>query len=112
MKKIVTKHFPFKGFVAINIFGILFIRKEYKNKINKIVINHENIHTEQMKELGYIFFYLWYFIEWLIRWSFSRDKFTHNAYRHISFEREAYDNESYLNYLEERESYEFIKYLN
>lgn len=42
MKIIYNKFIPFKGFVAINLFGILFVRKEYKSRINPIVINHEN----------------------------------------------------------------------
>ena len=58
MKIIYNKIIPFKGYLAINLFGIIFVRKEYKNYINKTIINHEQIHTEQMKELGYIFFYI------------------------------------------------------
>ena len=45
-------------------------------------------HTAQMKEMLYIFFYLWYVVEWIIR-LFMKG----NAYRNISFEREAYSNE-------------------
>lgn len=59
-----------------------------------------------MKEMGYIFFYIWYFIEWLIRLCISK-----NAYRSISFEREAFDNDQNLNYLDSRKSYYWIKYI-
>lgn len=30
MKIIYNKLIPFKGFIAINLFGIIFVRKEYK----------------------------------------------------------------------------------
>lgn len=35
---------PFKGFDAINLFGVIFARKEYGELSDK-VINHEKIHT-------------------------------------------------------------------
>jgi hypothetical protein len=60
--------------------------------------NHENIHTAQMKELGYIFFYILYFVEWLYRVVFH----TRTAYRGISFEREAYTHQYDYGYLEHR----------
>jgi hypothetical protein len=98
---------PFKGFHAINLFGTFFIRKEYEGKpVSKKSINHESIHTEQMKEMGYIFFYIWYFIEWLIQLCLHGS----NAYFWISFEREAYDNEKNYKYLNERKHYSWFKY--
>ena len=50
----------------MNLFGVLFVRWEKgkpKPTLSKYTINHESIHTKQMKELGYIFFYIWYVIE-------------------------------------------------
>lgn len=58
MKIIYNKLIPFKGFIGINLFGIIFVRKEYKKRLYRSVINHENIHTAQMKEMLYIFFYI------------------------------------------------------
>lgn len=116
MKIIYNKLIPFKNFIAINLFGTLFIREEYKHKINSdevlklFVLNHESIHTEQMKELGYIFFYIWYFIEWLIK-IFQYKFNTTEAYRNVSFEREAYANEKDVFYNDKREHYSFLKYL-
>lgn len=103
MKIIKNNIIPFSGYKAINLFGILFYKGTYpKDK----VINHEAIHTEQMKELLYIFFYLWYGIEYFIR------LFQHgNKYRSISFEREAYDNDSNLEYLKTRKRYAWFKYV-
>ena len=107
MKIIYNKWIPFKGFFAINLFGTYFIREEYKGlKISKRTLNHEAIHTEQMKELGYIFFYIWYFIEWLIQLCLH-GKY---AYYWISFEREAFDNESNYKYLNKRKRYNWFKY--
>lgn len=105
MKIIYNKVIPFRGFVAINLFGVLFVRKEYKGRINARTLNHEGIHTEQMKELLYLFFYLLYVLEWLVRLFM-----TGNAYRNISFEREAYSNETNIKYIKERKYFEFIKY--
>lgn len=107
MKIKYSKIIPFKGFYAINLFGTYFIREEYKGqKVPKTTLNHEAIHTEQMKELGYIFFYLWYFIEWLIQFCLHGKA----AYYWISFEREAYDNESNYKYLNRRKRYNWFKY--
>lgn len=106
MKIIYNNLIPFKGFVAINLFGILFARNEYKNKISDRIINHESIHTAQIKEMGYVFFYIWYLIEWLIRLFINFD-----AYRNISFEREAYINDDNLDYLKTRKRFSWLKYI-
>lgn len=107
MKIVYNKYIPFKGFFAINLFGTYFIREENKHiKVSKKTLNHEAIHTEQMKELGYIFFYIWYFIEWLIQLCLHGKA----AYYWISFEREAYDNESNYKYLNKRKRYNWFKY--
>lgn len=95
---------PVKGFRAINLFGILFVKKDAT--INDVVLNHERIHTAQMKEMLYVFFYLWYVAEWIIR-LFMKG----NAYRNISFEREAYYNQSYILYLQERRHFSWLSYL-
>ena len=81
-----NKLIPFKGFKAINLFGVIFVRKGAR--MTSTDFNHEAIHTAQMKELGYVFFYVLYVIEWLYRLCKSG-----NAYRNISFEREAYEND-------------------
>ena len=56
MKIVRNNIIPFKGFLAINLFGILFVRGD--SYISPQVINHEKIHTAQMRELLYIPFYL------------------------------------------------------
>lgn len=104
MKVIKNKYIPFKGFKAIMLFGIIFVRKECI--FNAINYNHENIHWKQCKELLIIGFYVWYLIEWIIR-LFMKG----NAYYNISFEREAYKNQHYKYYLEKRKLFSFLKYL-
>ena len=106
MKIIHTKHFPFGSYATINLFGILFTKQD---KLIPRDINHEKIHTAQMKEMGYIFFYLWYFIEYLIIRLFHRKQ--GNAYHDISFEEEAYTNQYNYSYLKNRKHYAWIKFI-
>ena len=61
MKIVYNNILPVKGFAAMNLFGIIFARNEYKPLARRIQ-NHEAIHTVQMKEMLYIFFYLWYLV--------------------------------------------------
>lgn len=106
MKIVINNIIPFKGFKCINLFGILFCRKQ----LDKIDINHETIHTKQMQEMLYIFFYLWYVVEYLIRLVIYRN--TKLAYKNISFEREAYQNQYNLDYLSNRKHYNWFNYLS
>lgn len=107
MKIIRNRILPFgKKYYAINLFGILFA----KGPCGAITINHERIHTAQMKELLFIPFYIFYILEWLIRLLQYRNSFT--AYRNISFEREAYDKESNPDYLSKRKPYSFLRYIH
>lgn len=108
MKIIYNKYLPIKGYSAINLFELIFARKECK-PLSDRTIRHETIHTRQMRELLYLFFYLWYGIEWIVRLIQYRN--TNDAYYNISFEREAYANDQDDTYLKRRELYAFIRYL-
>lgn len=103
MKVIRNRFLPIgKRYGAINLFGVLFVKRDMA--VTDRVLNHEKIHTMQMRELGYLGFYLLYVTEWLWRLIQTRgDAF--RAYQRISFEREAYDNDSDLNYLSRRRHY-------
>lgn len=101
MKIVYNSIIPFKGFLAINICGVLFVRKELKKALTEVDINHESIHTAQIKELFYIGFYLLYLIEWVVRLCQHRN--FKKAYRSISFEVEAYKYENDAEYLKTRE---------
>lgn len=108
MKIIRNNILPPHGFKAINLFGILFVRKNAS--IDEVTLNHEAIHTAQMKELLYVFFYILYLIDWLIGlvvYGFD----TKRAYREICFEKEAYENQEDLGYMEKRNLFNFLKYI-
>lgn len=104
MKVIYNNIIPFRGFTAMNLFGLIFARKECE-PLSKQTLKHEAIHTEQMKELLYIGFYLWYVVEWLVK-LFIYGK---EAYRNVSFEREAYQYAGYEGYLSIRKRYRWIQ---
>lgn len=108
MKIIYTKHFPSKGYAAINLLGVIFARKEF-NPLSYKISNHEAIHTAQMKELAYLIFYIWYGVEWIVR--LCQYQNTKQAYYNISFEREAYKHQYDLEYLKNRKLFSFKKYL-
>jgi hypothetical protein len=98
---IYNRFIPFKGFVAINLFGVIFYRKDAE--VRSHVINHEMIHTAQMMELLFIGFYLAYFVEWL----YHLIQYRNNdwAYHSISFEKEAMEHEYDFLYLTDRKHY-------
>ncbi len=99
--------FRFNKYIAITIWPVIFINKNYKN--DEILVNHEKIHLKQQIELLWLPFFIWYFIEFFIRLMQFRN--WNKAYRNISFEREAYQNEYNPNYLLTRKRFEFLKYL-
>lgn len=104
----ISKYIVPKGFVGITIFPFIFLKKKTL-KADKILINHEEIHLRQQAELLLIFFYLFYGLEWFIK--FLKHKNGYLAYRNLSFEREAYHHEKDLNYLKKRKLWAFLKYL-
>ena len=104
MKVVYNNLIPFKGYKAINLFGIVFAQKGAV--LTRKDLNHEAIHTAQMKEMLYLFFYVWYVMEWIVRLFMNG-----NAYRSISFEQEAYDNDGNLQNLSIRKPYCWTKYL-
>ena len=106
MKIIHTEHFPFGRYTTINLFGILFTKSK---KLSPQSINHEKIHTAQMKEMVYIFYYLWYCIEYFIVRFFHKKQ--NSSYHDISFEEEAHCNQYDYKYLSKRKHYAWIKYL-
>jgi beta-lactamase regulating signal transducer with metallopeptidase domain len=93
---------------GIALFPFILIRN-FEDKKNKILINHEKIHLRQQIEMLIIFFYIFYVIEYYY-WVFKL-KNGYHAYQRISFEREAYANEHDLNYLKKRKLWSFRKYL-
>lgn len=103
MTKIVhIKRIPISGgFYAINILGVIFST----GPLSPVDLNHERIHTVQQRELLFVFFYLWYVIEWAVLWLKYRDHV--KAYFHIRFEKEAYRHEADLTYLKHRRHFHY-----
>jgi len=96
---------PFSHFAAINLFGLLFVKRDAK--IDDVLLRHESIHSRQMRELAYVFFYLFYVAEWLGKlFIYGR-----RAYWNISFEREAYCCQHDPHYLQTRRRWAFFRYL-
>lgn len=105
MKVIPNSLIPFPGFLAVNLFGLVFVRrKEWDTMpaaIQRLTLQHEAIHTAQLLELWVLPFYIIYLSEW----------FGHlltdprHAYRRISFEEEAYAHEMDPDYLNNRQKF-------
>lgn len=103
MKIIYNGLIPAKRFVAMTVWPLLFVRKEFDNMEMPFVFNHERIHAAQQKELLLVGFYIIYLYEWIR--NLIRYKDSAKAYRMISFEAEAYLNEYDLNYLKRRKHF-------
>lgn len=96
---------PPRRFYAINLCGLIFTRS--KRNLTPQQLNHERIHTAQMRETLFLGFYLCYGVEWIIQ--FVRLRSAYQAYRHLHFEREAYAHDQDLNYLRKRTHYAWLK---
>jgi len=105
---IVSKYLIPKGYRGMTLYPFVIIRN-FLDKENKVLLNHEKIHIRQQLELLILPFFLWYFLEYLVRLIQFRDR--NKAYRNISFEREAYANERNLDYLKTRPFWKFRKYI-
>ena len=105
MKVIYNDWIPFKGFKYINLFGVLFARRGAV--IDERTLNHERIHSAQMREMGYVPFYVWYFVEWLI----ELFHYGTTSYNHNTFEKEAHANDDNLAYLDSRPAFAWWEYI-
>lgn len=109
MRILPNSHIPFRGFQAINLCGVIFVRKEHF-PLSEASMRHEKIHTRQIQELAFVPFYLLYLAEWLFR-SIQQRSFR-QGYFAISFEREAYSNQEDPSYLQTRKRWAFVNYYN
>jgi hypothetical protein len=99
-------YIPF-GFQGITVLPyVLFLRGI---RPSATLIRHECIHLRQQIECLWIFFFLIYGIDFLIKFIFYRD--FKMAYRSIGFEREAYDNNLNADYLNTRRPFAWVKYI-
>ncbi len=108
MLLIVSRYFTPKGYSGITIFPFIII-SDRKYRSDAILIRHEKIHIRQQIELAVFPFFIWYFVEFVIRLVTLRDRKA--AYKSISFEREAYDNQENPSYLKTRPVWNFLRYL-
>lgn len=98
---------PFKGHKAMVIYKWMFCRPGTTFKQEDFT--HEGIHLFQQTELLIIFFYLWYFIEYLIKLLLT---FSHKrAYRSICFEQEAYLHQDDMDWLTRRPEYYWLRFV-
>ena len=104
----VSKYIVPKGYTGLALFPFVFVKHAYL-KLNKVLVNHEHIHLKQQLELLIFPFFIWYGVEFLVRYVHYKNWY--DAYRNIGFEREAYQNEGNLEYLKKRRFWSFLKYL-
>ncbi|WP_142783341.1 hypothetical protein [Changchengzhania lutea] len=102
---IINKYLVPNGYAAIALFPFIFFKK--KEYINPVRLNHEKIHLRQQLELLLVFFFVWYFLDFLIK--YLKYKNWNLAYRNIVFEIEAYKYQHQANYLRKRKPYAFLK---
>ncbi len=105
---IVSKYLLPKGYRGMTLFPFVLLKYRADSE-DAVLLNHERIHLRQQLELLIVPFFLWYAIEFLIRFLLCGNK--QRAYRSLSFEREAYANEKDLRYLKQRPFYRFVYYL-
>lgn len=131
MIKVYNNIIPAKGFMAMTIWPLLFIKKKEAWRFNANDERHENIHGEQQKEMltvgGVIaavlwaagcgwwsllalpVFFWWYMVEWLVKYCYYRNG--HTAYKNVGFEREAYANQNDMTYLSHRRPFAWVGYI-
>lgn len=105
---LVSRYLVPKGYRGMTVFPFIFVR-EKQQTTDAIFLNHEKIHIRQQAELLMLVFFVWYFLEFLIKLIKYQNR--NHAYRNISFEREAYANEKDLDYLQSRSFWSFLKYV-
>ena len=83
---------PIWNLYAINLFGVVFSRM----KLSEEEKRHEYIHTLQQREMLFLFFYIWYVMEWLVKLAIYRNMY--RAYINISFEKDFRQARLHCNY--------------
>lgn len=140
MKKVfyeswIAKHLLFANYTTITLFAWVFT-KWSEGEAKQSIINHECVHARQWIELtvasglliwlgmllfGYsawwlllsaMTFYIWYVLEFVVKWFYGSIMGNYNAYKNISFEREARLSEKDNNYLENSTYFGWLKMLS
>lgn len=120
MKIISNSIIPPKGYKAVTVLNMVFVRRGCSMREEDM--RHEAIHWAQEKELLIVGFYLLYVLMFAVEFLFcfftgrrvqgAHGAFDlwHSAYRLIPFEQEAYSNESDEGYLAVRRHYVWGNY--
>jgi len=103
--KVVLDNRPLPNATAVAIYPFVFVQKSKQH--NRTLINHENIHLEQYKELLWIGFPIVYAAEY-IKWWFMGTTWLEKE--SMALEREAYDNDQDPDYLKNRIPYAWTNY--
>lgn len=97
---------PFMKPAAMTLYPFVLVNKKVL-KANLILLQHEQIHLQQQKELLILPFYVIYLLCYLYNlWRF-KDHYT--AYMQIPFEREAYRHETETDYMARRKFWAWLK---
>ena len=104
---LISKYIVPKGYSGLTLFPFIFLKGKDLAQ-NGVLINYEKIHLRQQIELLIILFYLFYVVEFVIR--YIKLKNWKLAYKSISFEKEAYKNEGDPKFLKKRPFWNFIHY--
>ena len=94
---------------AMCIWPLLFIKPVSEGSQRPETINHERIHARQQLEMLWLFFFLWYGMEYVVR--LLQHKSRHTAYLALSHEKEAFANDGDIDYLHKRKAFAWVRYL-
>ena len=96
---------------TLTIFPFIIFKKDYAENVSEpfleMDINYESIRIQQQKEMLVIPWFIWYAIEYCIKFRYIGI----DVNDEISFNKEAYANESNKDYLKTRKFWAFLKYL-
>jgi hypothetical protein len=91
------------------VWPVLFVRPGEPLPLHSETLNHERIHARQQMEMLWLFFFIWYGLEFLVRLLTHRNR--HDAYSALSHEKEAHAHDTDIDYLNKRKLYAWAKYL-
>jgi hypothetical protein len=95
-------------FLAFTVYPFIFVSNRKRFDANPNNIQHERIHARQQIEMLWVFFFVWYGIEFAIR-ALKRGRMA--GYASISFEEEAYHHQDNVGYLENRKPFAWWEFL-
>lgn len=98
-----------RKFSAMCIWPFILLRPKANVHDMQRIMRHEAIHGRQQLEMAWILFFIWYLIEFAVRFIVLRDRM--KAYYSLSHEREAHFYENDNEYLKRRKPFAWIKFL-